>query len=295
MLSLHRPDYNASAPFPFFLTAFSERATVPDVDKLILLKLGGSLITDKTLPYTPRLETLDDLAAQIADALRAEPELKLVVGHGSGSFGHEAASHYQTRQGVAGSAGWRGFAEVWYQASTLNRLVMESLRRAALPCITLAPVAAATARDGWVASWDLTPMRSAIAGGLLPVVHGDVVFDSVRGGTILSTEDLFVYLARQLQPQHILLAGREDGIWADFPERTRLIRELTPKNLDAQTPELKAPAGADVTGGMKAKVDQMCALVKEVPTLDVLIFSGLEPGNIQHALLGARPGTLIHI
>ena len=265
------------------------------MDKLILLKLGGSLITDKTLPYTPRLETLDDLAAQIADALRAEPELKLVVGHGSGSFGHEAASHYQTRQGVAGSAGWRGFAEVWYQASTLNRLVMESLRRAALPCITLAPVAAATARDGWVASWDLTPMRSAIAGGLLPVVHGDVVFDSVRGGTILSTEDLFVYLARQLQPQHILLAGREDGIWADFPERTRLIRELTPKNLDAQTPELKAPAGADVTGGMKAKVDQMCALVKEVPTLDVLIFSGLEPGNIQHALLGARPGTLIHI
>ena len=262
--------------------------------KLVLLKLGGSLITDKTQPYTPHLETLEDLAAQIADALRTDPELKLVVGHGSGSFGHAAASQYQTRRGVQGPEGWRGFAEVWYQASALNRLVMESLRRAALPCVTLAPVASVTARDGLLASWDLAVLRSALAAGLLPVVHGDVVFDEVRGGTILSTEDLFVHLARHLQPQHILLAGREAGIWADFPARTRLIRELTPGELDTQAPELKAPAGADVTGGMKAKVLQMCALVKEIPSLDALIFSGLEPGSVRQALLGEHPGTLIH-
>lgn len=265
------------------------------MSKLVLLKLGGSLITDKTLPYTPRLETLDDLAAQIADALLADPELKLVVGHGSGSFGHAAASQYQTRRGVSGPEGWRGFAEVWYQASALNRLVIESLRRAALPCVTLAPVAAVTARDGWLASWDLAALRSALTAGLLPVVHGDVVFDGVRGGTILSTEDLFVHLAHQLHPQHILLAGRETGIWADFPARTRLIRELTPRDLDAQAPELKAPAGADVTGGMKEKVAQMCALVKEIPSLDALIFSGLEPGNVQRALHGEHPGTFIHL
>lgn len=294
MLALYRPDYNASPPPRLCLTAFSERATVLDVDKLVLLKLGGSLITDKTLPYTPRLETLEDLAAQIAKALRTDPELKLVVGHGSGSFGHEAASRYQTRRGVTGAEGWRGFAEVWYQASTLNRLVVESLRRASLACVVLAPVSAVTARDGSLASWDLAPLCSALSAGLLPVVHGDVVFDGIRGGTILSTEDLFVHIARHLHPQHVLLAGREDGVWADFPARTRLIEELKPGDLDPQAPELKAPAGADVTGGMRAKVMQMSALVKEIPELDVLIFSGIEPGNVQKALLGAHPGTFIH-
>jgi len=294
MLSLYRPDYTASSRPPLFLTAISERATFLTVNKLVLLKLGGSLITDKTLPYSPRMEILDDLAVQIAEALNADPQLKLVVGHGSGSFGHEAASRSQTRRGVTGPDGWHGFAEVWYQASALNRLVMEALHRAALPCIALAPISAVTSRDGSVVAWDLTPLRSALGGELLPVVYGDVVFDQARGGTILSTEDLFSHLARQLHPQHILLAGREKGIWADFPERTRLIQELTPGELDDQTSALKAPDGADVTGGMKAKVMQMSALVKEMPTLDVLIFSGLEPGNVRRALLGERPGTFLH-
>jgi isopentenyl phosphate kinase len=264
------------------------------MNQLVLLKLGGSLITDKTKPYSPRLEILDDLAIQIAGALRADPGLKLVVGHGSGSFGHEAASHYQIRQGITGETGWHGFAEVWYQASTLNRLIIEALHRAGLPCLALAPVSAVTAHDGSVATWDLTPLRSALKVDLLPVVYGDVVFDQARGGTILSTEDLFVHLARQLHPKHILLAGQEKGIWADFPGRTRLLQEVTPEELEDQTSVLKAPDGADVTGGIKAKVLQMSALIQEIPTLDVLIFSGLEPGNIRRALLGERLGTILH-
>lgn len=55
----------------------------------------------------------------------------------------------------------------------------------------------------------------ALANGILPVVYGDVVFDEVRGGTILSTEDLFQHLAHQLHPERVLLAGLEAGVWAD--------------------------------------------------------------------------------
>ncbi|MCX6065672.1 MAG: hypothetical protein NT121_07955, partial [Chloroflexi bacterium] len=61
--------------------------------ELVFLKLGGSLITDKTLPYTPRLDKLADLASQIAAALSTR-QLSLVLGHGSGSFGHIAAKKY---------------------------------------------------------------------------------------------------------------------------------------------------------------------------------------------------------
>ena len=119
------------------------------------------------------------------------PLYKLVLGHGSGSFGHQAASQFDTRQGVSGAEAWRGFAEVWYQASALNRLVVEALHRAGLPAVTFSPAASVTAHDGKVFIWDTYPLQSALSNGLLPVIHGDVVFDEVRGGTILSTEDLF--------------------------------------------------------------------------------------------------------
>ncbi len=261
---------------------------------IIFLKLGGSLITDKTKPYTPRLKMLDNLAVQIARGLQESPELKLVVGHGSGSFGHEAASKYDTRKGVSGQIEWKGFAEVWYQASVLNRLVVESFRRSKLPAVTLAPFSSITAKDGKIIAWDLKPLKTSMANGLLPIIHGDVVFDKVRGGTILSTEDLFSHLAHQLHPKRILLAGLEEGVWKDFPARTRLLKELTPRTFSTQTLGLGRSAGADVTGGMQTKVFEMLSLVNQIPDLEIVIFTGKKPGNILHALMGENIGTRLH-
>lgn len=261
---------------------------------LVFLKLGGSLITDKTRPYTPRLEVLQRLAGEIAQALAEIPNLRLILGHGSGSFGHEAARRFDTRHGVFSPEGWRGFAEVWYQASALNRLVLAALREAGLPAVTLSPLAAITAYEGRVLIWDLYPLQRALEHGLLPVVHGDTVFDEVLGGTILSTEDLFLHLARQLRPQRILLAGLEEGVWADFPERTRLLDEITPQTFSTESAQLGEAAGADVTGGMRAKVNQMLALVEELPNLDVFIFSGAQPDAVRRALCGQPPGTHLH-
>jgi isopentenyl phosphate kinase len=261
---------------------------------LVLLKLGGSLITDKTRPYTPRLEKLKNLATQIATALQENANLQLILGHGSGSFGHQAANQFGTRRGVSVPEEWRGFAEVWYQASALNRLVMESLRSVGLPAVTLAPISAVMAHDGRISTWDLAPLKAGMANGLLPVLHGDVVFDEARGGTILSTEDLFAHLALHLQPERILLAGLEAGVWTDFPARTCLHREMTPQTFTNQAPRLGRSAGADVTGGMQSKVNEMLALVKQVPDLEVLIFSGEEPDNVRRALNGENPGTRLH-
>jgi len=260
----------------------------------IFLKLGGSLITDKDQAYTLRPEKLDDLAAQIATAMKEHPDLKLILGHGSGSFGHPAASQFGTREGVSGQGAWLGFAEVWYQASTLNRFVVESLHRAGLPVITFSPVASTTAHDGKISKWDPYQLSTALHQGLLPVIHGDVAFDDKRGGTILSTEDIFEFMAYEVRPSRILLAGLEDGVWEDFPGRTKLVREFTPQNWGKLSPSLGRSASTDVTGGMQTKVKAMLDLVEQVPGTEVLIFSGEKPDNIRQTLAGANPGTLIH-
>ena len=275
--------------------------------ELVFLKLGGSLITDKTQPYTPQLAIIEDLALQIVSALQTHPELRLVLGHGSGSFGHVAASEYRTRAGFfprapqlpqgghddAEEQYWKGFAEVWYQASSLNCLVMKALNKVNLRAIALPPSANVIASEGRVSIWDTTPISMALAHGLIPVIYGDVVFDEIRRGTILSTEDLFMHLARALNPDRILLAGLEAAVWADFPERTKKIEKITPATFAEISTGIGKSAGADVTGGMDSKVKQMLQLVGQNPDLKIQIFSGVEPGNIVRTLSGETLGTWI--
>src|SRR5678815_1011720 len=275
--------------------------------ELVFLKLGGSLITDKTQPYTPLLDVMDDLALQIKTALQTHPNLRLVLGHGAGSFGHVPASEYKTRDGlppqptplthrqrdVSEDNYWKGFAEVWYQASALNRYVMKALHNVGVQAIALPPSASVIASNGQVSFWETTPIRMALAAGIVPVVFGDTVFDEVRGGTILSTEDLFMFLANALSPERILLAGLEAAVWADFPARTKMVEKLTPESFNEIKANVGKSAAADVTGGMESKVKQMLDAVTASPEMTVQIFSGVEPGNIVRALTGETLGTVI--
>jgi isopentenyl phosphate kinase len=260
---------------------------------LFFLKLGGSLITDKNTAHTARGEVLAHLAQEIQAALVAQPDLRLVIGHGSGSFGHVAARKHGTRGGVQTLPQWLGFSEVWYEARALNQIVIEKLAAARLPVIAMPPSATIIARDGQIESWDLAPIHAALEAGLVPVINGDTIFDTLRGGTILSTEELFLYLARQLHPQRILLAGIERGVWADFPACTQSIDQITPGNYSQVAHRLGGSAAVDVTGGMLTKVRTMLDLVQEQPELEVLIFSGLQPGQLKQVLLGSTSGTLI--
>jgi isopentenyl phosphate kinase len=275
--------------------------------ELVFLKLGGSLITDKTQPYTPKPDVIEDVALQILTALQADPDLRLVLGHGSGSFGHVAASEYHTRDGFFPRPSplihrerdkteenyWKGFSEVWYQASSLNQFVMKALHKMKVPAIALPPSANVIASDGKVSIWETTAISMALAAGLVPVIYGDVTFDEIRGGTILSTEDLFSHLARALNPQRILLAGLEAAVWEDFPDRTHKIESITPHTFSEISEGVGKAAGADVTGGMESKVTQMLDLVQQNRELKIQIFSGAEPGNIQRALTGDTLGTWI--
>jgi isopentenyl phosphate kinase len=264
-------------------------------NRLVFLKLGGSLITDKNQARTPRRELLGQLAQAIQSARKMHPDIQLLIGHGSGSFGHVAANKYGTRQGVKTPAEWKGFAQVWLDASSLNRLVIAALSTAGIPAVSFPLSAAALAQDGRLLAWETTPIQRALMAELVPVVYGDVAFDIQRGGTIISTEEIFEYLAALLKPSRILLAGIEPGVWQDYPKNTQLITAITPASLPEVQKSLGGSASIDVTGGMVSKVHQALKLVQNVPDLDVFIFSGLEPGAVIEAFGDHPPGTRLYI
>ena len=260
---------------------------------MILLKLGGSLITDKQRPETPRPQVISRLAMEIAQAKQEQPELKLVVGHGSGSFGHTAAARYGTHLGVSSAADWLGFAEVWAAAQRLNRLVIDALIEVGFPAVSFPPSASATSDDGIMVEMAIEPIIRALENDLLPVVYGDVAFDRTRGAAILSTEKVFAYITEYLQPERVLLAGLDPGVYADYPQSEEILPVVTEYDLLQIT--LEGAAAPDVTGGMVNKVQEAMALARTMPDLEVRIFSGEEPGTLTSALLGDAPGTRIAI
>ena len=132
------------------------------MNELVFLKLGGSLLTDKTRPQALRGDVLQRLAAEIAAALAERPDLRLLIGHGSGSFGHVTAQQYGTRDGVRSPAAWRGYAEVARVAAELNRLVVDALWEAGVPALRIQPSASARCRDGELLALDDRPLIAAL-------------------------------------------------------------------------------------------------------------------------------------
>lgn len=256
---------------------------------VLFLKLGGSLITDKATPRAARPATLARLMDETAAAWSQRPgAIGIVLGHGSGSFGHVEGRKHGTRQGVRTPEQWRGYAEVQWVANQLNRLVVDAARAAGLPVVNCPPSASAVCRDGLIESLALAPIETALANGLVPVVQGDVAVDVERGGTIVSTEDVFRYLAPRLRPARILLAGIERGVLTHWPDG-----EIVPEIADAEAAAaLSGAHTADVTGGMEAKVRETLAMVRSAPGCEALIFSGETPDLVRRALLGeAVAGT----
>jgi len=259
---------------------------------VVFLKLGGSLITDKTRAYTARRDVLARLAIEVRQALDAAPHLRLLVGHGSGSFGHWAAKPYGTRQGVQTLAQWSGYAEVAAAAARLNRIVADALLEAGILVLSVQPSASARCHDYALEYLDTCPIHAALAQGLVPLVYGDVALDDVHGGTIISTEDIFLFLADELQPARILLLGETPGV---FNLDGAVISRITPGDLPTLQEGLAGSAGVDVTGGMADKVKHMAELVQRHPETCVHILSGTEPGLLTRVLLNAdtSTGTLV--
>lgn len=262
---------------------------------MIFLKLGGSVITDKTREATAQEEIVRRIAREIKWAWDASPELEILIGHGSGSFGHFAAKKF----GFGERDNWRAYAETGAAASRLNRIVTDIFLAEDLPVVAMQPSASARCRDGELIDLAVEPIQTALAHSLIPLVYGDVAFDDVRGMTIASTEKIFAYLAPILKPARIILAGIVNGVFTADPLRdssAQLMREITPDTFPQIESQLRGSHGVDVTGGMIAKVESMVRLVEREPSISIHIISALKENSIERALMqeDIEAGTVIH-
>lgn len=253
----------------------------------VFLKLGGSLLTDKTAREVLRANRVESICAQIATVLDARPELKLVLGIGSGSFGHFPAFQYGLARGADHPDAWMGAAITADSAARLVRHVTGCLIKAGVKAWSCQPGSAWMAQGRRVCGGPADVLARALASNLVPVVHGDVMLDLEQRVCIASTEEIFRFLAPSLRPHRILLAGEVPGIMSGPVEQWRgakPIPRLQPERGGALPLVPGASRGVDVTGGMRTKLQLCLEMVEMCPEAHVHVFDGRPPGAVQAVL-----------
>lgn len=259
--------------------------------ELILLKLGGAVITDKKKPYTPKKETIKRLAREIKEA-RERKKFDLILGHGSGSFGHTSASIYETKKGFIRKDSVYGFCLVQNDASTLNRIVTEIFLKSGLKVFSLQPSAFIITRSSKIIFFNTRIILKLLEYGIIPIVYGDTIVDLEKGCTILSTEDILTYLAKKLKPKKILFGSAEEKIYIKSPSgKKKFLEQIDKKNWKEIKKYLLPSEGIDVTGGMLHKVEKAIELAKL--GFEIRIFSETRKDNLKKILLGEKLGTEI--
>ena len=249
-----------------------------------LIKLGGSLITDKRRAKSFRRGPVQAIARQLLELRAQQPDSRIVLGHGSGSFGHYEARKHNTIRGLRSPEDRMGFARVGAVASELSQLVLYELLAAGLPALRFPPSAMQIARERALAQLDIRPLLLALDKQFLPLVNGDVALDETLGGTIISTEALFAQLVKPLRAKTIILLGNGDGV---LDRDGHVIPRITATNIKHYEFALGAADGYDVTGGMQQKVRDMLALAQAHEDLNIYIANG-NRGGILHDLLAVR-------
>jgi isopentenyl phosphate kinase len=228
----------------------------------IILKLGGSAITDKTAEATPKTEIINRLAEEIK---RADLD-NLIMVHGGGSFGHPAAERYGLKDGFKEDPAQKfGFAETHNMMTVLNGLVMDSLILHEVPAISVAPSCSFITENGRVKFFDDTILKGMAKMGFTPVFYGDVVLDDKLGFTVLSGDQLVAYLAIKYKAQKIVVGVDTDGLFDSDPKTNpdaKAFKKLTLAELKEIQPKLGKAAGTDVTGGMAGKIAELIPAVE---------------------------------
>jgi isopentenyl phosphate kinase len=259
--------------------------------KPTVLKLGGSVITNKEKPLTPNLPATERLAREISRA-NVSP---LVLVHGGGSFGHPVARQYGISEGYKGSSQIMGFSKTHQAMTELNKLIVASLINRNIAAVEVQPSSCVVTKAGRIQSMEEKPLKKMLEMGFVPVLYGDAVLDSETGFAILSGDQLVSSLAIKLGAYRIIVGVDVNGLYTADPKTdpsAHLIQHITLEELKNLKHKIEGSKVTDVTGGMLGKISELTSAVEH--GIQTIIVNATKPNRVYKALKGEKVvGTII--
>ena len=255
---------------------------------ITLLKLGGSLITDKSTPYTAKPQIIKNILLEVKDALEEKPDLNLIIGHGAGSFAHQSAKKYNTINGFKNENEKYGACFVHADAMKLHGIVLTECMKLGLPVFSLQPASFFMTKNKKLQIANFEILVMLLQKKMIPLIFGDVIIDIQIGATIYSTDKLFslitnYFLDKKQTVNKIIHAGNYDGV---YDQNGKVIEKITKQNYFQILKKIKPSKHIDVTGAMGGKI--MEARNNAERGIKTFIINGTKPHNVANALLDKK-------
>ena len=250
--------------------------------KLICLKLGGSLITDKSVPFSFHEDVVRKVGLTIHDLILKYPDYGWILGNGAGSFGHYVAhqTDYQNHKSDSVIA-----AKVHDSVAKLNQKVVAKLCSAMLPAVSLQPSQFLT-RKASSLHGRVERVKQMLVDNKIPVVYGDVIPDTNTGSSIATTEEILDFVSSSLDEYNSVFTIYLTIVDGVYDQNGKVIPQLKEDELGEH---ISGSAGFDVTGGMAQKVKLGFEALQHCER--VLIINGNAPDKIEDILNGESVGT----
>lgn len=249
---------------------------------MFIIKIGGSIITDKSIKDSYKKTIVDRLAAEIKKANE-----EIIIVHGAGSYGHILAKKYNLNQGYKIDEQILGFALTHASVQKLNTLVLNSLHENNIPAVSIPPHAIIKLDDHEPIDMNYDIFRDLLKQGFTPVTFGDVSLDETLGFSICSGDLLMQLLAEQFKPEKSIFVLDEDGLYTSNPKTDENAEFIETINLD-KLKQLSTPFDnhADVTRGMKGKINT----IEKIVNLGVhtVLLNGNKPDRLYKVLIGEK-------
>jgi isopentenyl phosphate kinase len=249
------------------------------ITEVLLIKLGGSVVTIKDQALTPNTRTIDGLSHVLAKI--KDP---LVIIHGGGSFGHYWSVRYDmhTEPDLYDS---HGISIVHESMMTLNQIIVKSLLEAGLRPYGIPPTSLFA--DGRVNVTKIKELLGFVRRGLVPVIFGDIVPMTEGRFSIISGDSLMTIVATQIGASRAIFTVNVDGVYEDMTSK-KLVKVLNFPNSEIHIND----TSVDVTGGMGRKILEAFEIAKL--GIDVHIVNGLNIDRVFDVLRGREvEGTTI--
>ncbi len=250
---------------------------------LIILKIGGSVITEKGSISRAREAEIVRISNEIA-SFRKDSDSGLIIVHGAGSFGHPQAMKFNLSERFDAQGAYLTHTCV----KALNSKVVESLNNAGVNALPVHPLSSCLLENGKIIDFQLGQIKVMLEKGIIPVLHGDVAMDRIKGASVLSGDRIIPYLATALSASQIGAGSDVDGVLDD---KDTVIKKITQYSFVNIKKNIKGSNSTDVTGGMLGKVSELLELAKN--GISSRIFNASRKGMVSRFLYGEDVGTLI--
>jgi isopentenyl phosphate kinase len=276
---------------------------VDSMKKLYILKIGGSILTNKN---SERLylhkKRISKIAKQIKTALNKDPDLQLIIVHGAGGEVHHLAHKYSLQNGT-------GLNNNKLYGATLTRLAVQKLNTQifniflenGLPVLPVHTSSTVIQKNKKISTLNTKIITGTINNNCIPLLYGDMTLDTVCGMSISSGDASTAYLAKHLDIKKIFLATDVQGIFTKDPYKysdATLIKKTTLSNVFfAQNISLTKSHNTDTTDGMKGKLRSFNNLLpSKTATQQIILFDGTKPENYTKLLTNSYiPATYIDV